>query len=109
MNYREFLSLTDEEIEFIVRDIFDTVNIENIERDPIDNTITCDITTDGWSVGENEDFVITDTLTLSEPTPLDPGIDVDFSLDQNHIKKWRQFCIAKGCNPYLKDNSYLNN
>lgn len=51
MNYREFLSLTDEEIEFIVRDIFDTVNIENIERDPIDNTITCDITTDGWSVG----------------------------------------------------------
>lgn len=108
MKYREFLSLTDEEIKFIVHDIFDTVNIENIERDPTDNTITCDITTDGWSVGENEDFAITDTLTLSEPMPSDPGIDVDFSLDQNHIKKWRQFCLAKGCNSSFKNSPYLN-
>lgn len=47
MKYREFLSLTDEEIRFILTDIFHPIKIENIQRDKEFNEITADITTDG--------------------------------------------------------------
>lgn len=51
MKDRDFLTLTDEEIRFIVQKIFDPVKIENIQRDEDCQEITCDITTDGWSDG----------------------------------------------------------
>ena len=56
MKYREFLSLTDEEIRFILTDIFHPIKIENIQRDKEFNEITADITTDGWNDGETENF-----------------------------------------------------
>ena len=107
MKYRDFLTLTDEEIEFAVKDIFRAEKVENIERDEEWDEITCDITTGGWSDGETEDFSITDTLTLKEPTLDDCGLSVDFSIGADEKRKWRQFCLARGCNIYLKDNPYL--
>ena len=35
LKYREFLDLTDEEIRFILTEIFHPVNIGNIERDRV--------------------------------------------------------------------------
>lgn len=107
MKFREFLSLTDEEIEFIVHDIFNTEKIENIRRDEEWKEITCDITTEGWNDGEEGNFSVTDELTLKMPTLTNCGIQIDFSIDGDDMRKWRQFCLAKGCNDYLKDNQYL--
>ena len=64
---REFLSLTDEEVTFIVNDIFHPERIENIYRDAEFNEITCDITTI-WKGNEGEDDLeVTDELTLRLP------------------------------------------
>lgn len=102
MKYREFLSLTDAEISFILMDIFNPTKIENIRRDEKYNEITVDITTGGWDDGEGGTFQVTDEMCLQMDT-----IEVDFSLDKTDLKKWRQFLLAKGCDVRLKDNPYL--
>jgi len=107
MKYKEFLSLTDEEIKTIVHEIFNTEKIDNIKRDVEWQEITCDITTGGWSDEESGQFSTTDELTLKMPTLTNCGIQIDFSVDSDDTKKWRQFCLAKGCNDYLKDNPYI--
>ena len=46
--YRDFLSLTEEEIKFILTELFHPIKIENIFRSEDFNEIYADITTDGW-------------------------------------------------------------
>lgn len=107
LKYRKFLDLTDEEIKFILNDIFHPVKIENIHRDKDWNQFTVEITTGGWNNGEDEDFEITDEITLTLPTLQSCGLDVDFSLDKEDELKWSQFLLAKGCDERLKNNPYL--
>lgn len=106
MKYREFLSLSDEEIKFIVNEIFHPVKIDNIKRDKAWNAITCDITTDGWKDGETT-FSVTDELELRMPSLNDNGLDVDFSILAKDCIQYKQYLLSKGCNEYLKDNPYL--
>lgn len=47
MKYREFLDLTDEEIRFILTDIFHPIKIKNIQRDIEWNEFTVDMITGG--------------------------------------------------------------
>lgn len=100
LRYREFLNLTDEEIEFIINDIFHPVKVDNIQRNKDFNEITADITTT-WNDGE-ENFNVTDEITLTTKK-----IIVNFSLTKNDLLKWQQFLLAKGCDYRLKDNPYL--
>ncbi len=100
LRYREFLNLTDEEIEFIINDIFHPVKVDNIQRDKDFNEITADITTT-WN-DEEENFNVTDEITLTTKK-----IIVNFSLTKNDLLKWQQFLLAKGCDYRLKDNPYL--
>lgn len=104
MEYRDFMSLTDEEIIFIVTDIFKPVKIENIVRNKEWNEINCDITTT-WGLGTKEDPYedIVDELTLKEN-----GMEINFSMNSNDRLKWKQYLLARGCNKLLKDNPYLN-
>lgn len=101
LKYREFLDLTDEEIKFILTEIFNPVKIDNIQRDKDFDEITAEITTGGWDDGEDT-FEVTDEITLSMT-----GMEVDFSLCAEDKLKWRQFLLAKGCDYRLKDNPYL--
>lgn len=101
LRYREFLSLTDEEIRLILTDIFNPVKIENIQRNEELDEITAEITTDGWDDGESV-YESTDEVTLKQNT-----IQVDFSVDSEDMLKYKQFLLAKGCNYLLKDNPYL--
>ena len=98
LKYREFLDLTDEEIEFIIKEIFPyTRCVNNIERDKESNQISCDI----YIMEEYPEFG--DTLDLSLN-----GIDThDFVLTSKELLKWRQFLLAKGCDYRLKDNPYM--
>ncbi len=95
---REFLSLTDEEIKFIIKDIFPyTKEINNIERDKKWNRISCDI----YIMEEYPEYA--DTLDLS----LENIKTHDFMLTNDEILKWKQFLLAKGCDYRLKDNPYM--
>ena len=107
LQYREFLSLTDEEIKFILTEMFNPTKIENIERDKEWNKITVEMTTGGWDDGEGREFEIEDIITLKMPTVYDCGLEVDFSLTSEDKLKWEQFLLAKGCDYRLKDNPYM--
>ena len=98
IKYREFLDLTDEEIEFVINDIFPyTKQINNIERDKKWNRISCDI----YIMEECPEYA--DTLDLSLNT-----IEThDFILTDEELLKWKQFLLAKGCDYRLKDNPYM--
>ena len=99
LKYRKFLDLTDEEIIFIIKDIFpNTTKVDHIERDATWDRISCDI------------YImptyphIPDTLTCTVD-----GIEThDFELDDDEILKWQQYLLAKGCDERLKDNPYLH-
>ena len=109
IKYREFLDLTDEEIRFILTEIFHPVSIGNIERDKEWNEFTVEMTTGGWDDGEGGEFEIEDEITLKMPTSRSCGLEVDFSLNSEDDLKWRQFLLAKGCDYRLKDNPYIEN
>ena len=109
IKYREFLDLTDEEIRFILTEIFHPVSIGNIERDKEWNEFTVEMTTGGWDDGEGGEFEIEDEITLKMPTSRSCGLEVDFSLNSEYDLKWRQFLLAKGCDYRLKDNPYIEN
>ena len=95
--YRDFLSLTDEEIAFIIKDIFDTPRVDNIERDEKWDRISCDI----YIMEEYPH--IADTLNLF-PNEITTG---DFELTDKEQLKWQQYLLAKGCDYRLKDNPYM--
>lgn len=80
LQYREFLSLTDEEIKFILTEMFNPTKIVNIERDKEWNKITVEMTTGGWDDGEGGEFEIEDIITLKMPTVYDCGLEVDLLL-----------------------------
>lgn len=107
LQYREFISLTDEEIKFILTEMFNPTKIENIERDKEWNEITAEITTGGWDNGEEGEFEMEDVITLKIPTVYNCGLEVDFSLTSEDKLKWSQFFLAKGCDYRLKDNPYM--
>jgi hypothetical protein len=107
LQYREFLSLTDEEIKFILTEMFNPTKIVNIERDKEWNKITVEMTTGGWDDGEGGEFEIEDIITLKMPTVYDCGLEVDFSLTSEDKLKWEQFLLAKGCDYRSKDNPYM--
>lgn len=88
LQYREFLSLTDEEIKFILTEMFNPTKIVNIERDKEWNKITVEMTTGGWDDGEGGEFEIEDIITLKMPTVYDCGLEVDFSLTSEDKLKW---------------------
>lgn len=98
-DYRRLTDFTDDEIRTILTDIFNPVRIENIVRHENDETITVDITTDGWDDGETHGFEITDEIEL---TP--SGIEiVSFSMDHDDILLYRQYLLLKGCDYRLRD------
>lgn len=98
LKYRDILDLTDEEIVFIIKDIFPyTSRVNNIERDQRSNTISCDI----YIIEECPDYADKLDLNLN-------GIEThDFTLTVEEEWKWKQFLLAKGCDYRLKDNPYL--
>ena len=100
IKYREFLDLTDEEIIFIIKEIFpDTTKVDNIERDTTWERISCNI----YIMEEYPHIPDTLTCTIN-------GIEThDFELTDDEVWKWQQYLLAKGCDERLKDNPYLDN
>lgn len=101
MKYRDFMSLTDEEITQIVTDIFHPVSIKKIERDEVYQFIYVTIESD---IG---DSIITETVDLTIPSSRRLGLSADFTINSEEYELYNKFLLAKGVNIYLKDNPYL--
>lgn len=106
--YRDFLSLTEEEIKFILTELFHPIKIENIFRSEDFNEIYADITTDGWLIsddnGNEAATELTDTIILRQN-----DLYVDFSTNYDDLLKYKQWLFSKGVCELLKDNPYLKN
>ena len=101
--YRELLDLSDEEIIFIMKDIFDTPKVDGIERDGQSNTITCNI----YIMEEYPDYA--DEIELTLPGILRNSMEThDFVISPEETLKWEQYLLAKGCDYRLKDNPYID-
>ena len=100
MEYREFLSLTDEEVKQIVTDIFVAKKVTNIKRSKKWDEITCKIYTEWETTDDNGKEVV--ELIPDE-------LHVQFQLKSSDYIQLKQFCIAKGILPdWVKNNPYIN-
>lgn len=100
--YREFMSLTDEEIKEIMLDIFVTERVDNIQRDEKWGRITCDI----YIMEEYPDCA--DEIVMELPSVHSCGLSThDFEIAHEEYWKWQQWLLAKGCDERLKDNPYI--
>lgn len=112
MEYREFLSLTNDEVKQIVTDIFDAKKVTNIKRSKKWDEITCKIYTE-WETTDDDGNkipeLIPDELTIRDPFKYNEGaLNVNFQLKSSDYIKLKQFCIAKGILPdWVKDNPYM--
>ena len=99
MEYRRFLDLTDNEIKDVITDIFRPTKIGYIERNKEWNEIEVEITTE-WEVDEGEDnFEITEPITLRYTSD---WIECNFSISHEDYIKWIKFLHSKGINPYYE-------
>ena len=100
MKYRDFLELTDEEIVFIMKEIFpNAFRVDNVERDKKWRRISCDI----YIMEEEPDFA--DEIEFDANGNMSTH---DFMITQDEEFKLKQFLLAKGCDERLKDNPYLS-
>lgn len=112
MEYREFLSLTDEEVKQIVTDIFAAKKVMNIKRSKKWDEITCKIYTE-WETTDDDGKevieLIPDELTMCDPFKYnEEALHVNFQLKSSDYIQLKQFCIAKGILPdWVKDNPYM--
>jgi len=96
LKYRDFMSLSNTEIIYIINDIFKPEKIENINRDFKFKEIYITI---NWKWDESS---VLDMLILKEDC-----ISADFQQSTSDNFKYKQYLLAKGINELLKDNHYL--
>lgn len=107
MKYRDFISLTNDEIIDIVYDIFKPKHIKSIDRDRINQTIDVTIVTDGWVIDDDGNTIdITDVVELRDPFINNNGITCDFSIYPSDLWRYEQYLFALGIHPLLKNNPY---
>ena len=99
--FRKLTDLTNDEIKQIINDLFHPINIGDIAKYYKYQEIVVSFTWD-WN-----DEIIEDDIKLSVPSINDGGLSADFTLNAEDYLRYNQFLLAKGVNPYLKDNPYL--
>jgi len=114
MKYREFLTLTDEEVKQLATDMFGAKRVTCVKRSKKWDEITCKVYTE-WEgdkeVGE-DDFVVTDEITFRDPFKYGGNaiLGGNMPIQGNDFKILKQFCVAKGIYPeWYKNNPYMQN
>lgn len=100
-SFREITDLTDDEVKQITSDLFNPIQIMEINRDFEHQEIFVSFR---WKWDEDE---IVDEVIFSTPSIDNGGISADFTLNSEDYVRYNQFLIASGVNYYLKDNPYL--
>lgn len=99
IKFKPLTEISHQEIEFILKDLFNAKSVTDISRDEKRQEITLQMTT-VWNDGEEveiEDEIMMDCYK----------IDVPFSFSSEDKRRYQQFLLAKGYHPLLKDNIYL--
>lgn len=101
LQYRDFNTLTDEEINFICKEILSMKEVTEIER--YDNEIEVFLLDEWVDTETNEKNELEDNITL---TP--NGIKTySFSLLTEESMNYKKYLFSLGMNWILKDNPYL--
>lgn len=110
---RDFLSLTREEVERIVTDIFQATKVIDIKNHSQDDSITCKVmlplkTVDGRIIDNSVEHSL--RLTLRNPylNPQEKALDIACTVTKDDYMLFRKYCLAKGICPLLEDNPYWN-
>lgn len=107
LKYRKFISLTDDEIKLIIKDMFHPESINYIEKDKKYDEIKVGISTKWYSTdndGNEEEELIAEEIILGEDE-----ITADFQILAKDIDLYKKFLFSLGINDLFKDNPYLNN
>ena len=114
LKYRKFISLTDDEIKLIVKDMFHPESINYIEKDKKYDEIKVGISTKWYSTDndDNEEEALSEKPLPSQGDEIILGEDeitADFQILAKDIDLYKKFLFSLGINDLFKDNPYLNN
>lgn len=98
MEYRDFSTITDDEIKFIINDLFDPIRIGNIDRTGINDNIIVDI------------FTMPNYPNIKDTITINSGdiFSKDFGGLKAERKLYRQYLFSLGMNEMFKDNPYMD-
>lgn len=105
LKYRKFISLTDDEIKLIIKDMFHPESINYIEKDKRYDEIKVGISTKWYSTDKNgneEEDLIEDEIILGEDE-----ITADFQILAKDMDLYKKFLFSLGIHDLFKDNPYL--
>lgn len=114
VKHRKISSLTDEEIKFIVNEIFKPEKITRIKRNKKEDSISCKIYTKWYTpdtASSETSILISDIVVLRNP--FNNGEDAiesyGYPIDRENYKQLKLFCFAKGIFPseWIENNPYL--
>ena len=107
---RRFTDLTNNEVEQIIKDIFEPTKITCLKKHKKDDMFSCKIYTEWETDSKSEEAIaIDDELEIGNPWTLGSNaLYINMSVDSSDYIKLKQFCIAKGVLPdWVADNPYL--
>lgn len=100
LKYRDFMTITKKEVEFIINDIIKPVEIVSIKKDKTFDCVYVKIKSE-WR--DAKDFtIITDDLILTNN-----GIDCPFTLSVDDRINYEKYLLSLGMNDLLFENKYL--
>lgn len=105
LKYRKFISLTDDEIKLIIKDMFHPESINYIEKDKRYDEIKVSISTKWYSKNkknEEEEDLIEDEIVLTEN-----DITADFQIMAKDMDLYRKFLFSLGIHELFLNNPYL--
>ena len=114
MQYRKITDLTDDEIEFIVFEIYKPEKITRIIRKPRKEEVVVKVKTQ-WHYtddnGKDVYYLDTEELILRDPFKNHDGFEYDHNTYSFNAyeeqEKFKKYCLAKGVCYLLKNNIYL--
>lgn len=99
MEYRDFNTITNEEIKFIINDLFNPVKIRDINRNKTNKDIVVDIFIMPNSPNINSTIILNSRELFSKDL---------YNLKAEN-KLYKQYLFSLGMNEMFKDNPYMNN
>lgn len=111
MEYREFATLTDDEVRQLAKEIFNPKKITCIKRNKKRQEIIFKSYSE-WKTTDDDGNIevldIADEIIIRNPFDYMDSIEAPFTLDRDDYIKLKQFCFAKGVIPWWqKENPYM--
>ncbi len=105
MKYRPITDMTDQEIEFLWKDILKINKVIYVKRNIEENKIKVEFEST-WGEGtELDPYFDIEDMVIMHP---DKFNEMDYPVNLEEKFKYQQYMIAKGYSKYWKDNPYID-